>query len=226
MHEYLIYKEQKIADFLTANVAAQYAKGYLFGRREKGDMYQTRSLRVNLEQFELSSENRRVLKKFPELKIELVTLPYPNYTWEIHQLGKTFYAEKFGDGTMSASKIKAMFTQPQQNNMTHVVVVKIDMEIVGYALAYASEKILHYAYPFYKPQYMNTNLGIAMMTAVIDWCKQKNYEYVYLGSIADHKAKYKLQFSGLEWWDNESQVWSGEISQLKELIKPAEQVVA
>jgi len=40
-----------------------YDHGYVFTRIGKGVMHQTRSVRVDLAKFELTSENRRVLKK-------------------------------------------------------------------------------------------------------------------------------------------------------------------
>jgi hypothetical protein len=53
-------------------------------------MYQTRSLRIDLSKFELSSENKRILKKNNSLLLTTYSLPYPDYYWQIGKLGKEF----------------------------------------------------------------------------------------------------------------------------------------
>jgi len=45
-------------DFSEKNIAEMYDHGYVFTRIGKGVMHQTRSVRVDLAKFELTSENR------------------------------------------------------------------------------------------------------------------------------------------------------------------------
>ena len=97
-----------------------YNKGYVFTRVAKGNMIQTRSLRIDLNKFELNSENRRILNKNQDLAFRIRSLPLEDYSWEIHAMGKDFYTKRFGDGTMSASKIKEMFQEPDKSNMNSV----------------------------------------------------------------------------------------------------------
>jgi arginyl-tRNA--protein-N-Asp/Glu arginylyltransferase len=217
--DYLIYSEQTISDFTASKVAEHYNQGFIFGRRHRGDMYQTRSLRINLQDFVQSSENRRVLRRTENLRLSVVALPYPDYSWEIHQLGKTFYSQKFGDGTMSASKIKSLFTQPELNNFNAVFTYSQENRNLGYCIAYLGDKIVHYTYPFYETGLIGQTIGIAMMTKAIVWAKENGHDYIYLGSVADKTAKYKLQFSGLEWWDNQNSQWSTDLADLKERIE-------
>ena len=63
MDGYLSWDNKTIVDFSEKNIEAMYARGYVFTRLGKGAMTQTRSLRIGLDKFELSSENRRVLRK-------------------------------------------------------------------------------------------------------------------------------------------------------------------
>jgi arginyl-tRNA--protein-N-Asp/Glu arginylyltransferase len=218
-----------------------YNQGFVFTRLAKGEMNQIRSLRVDLSKFSLNSENRRILRKNEDLNIELKKLPLENYSWEIHKMGKEFYSQKFGDGTMSAAKIKEMFTNLEESNMNGVFTYQNATghwplanseegsgnsylegrrpETRGYCLCYFDDKIIHYAYPFYDLSDINTTLGIGMMTMAINYAKENGFEYIYLGSVADKSAKYKLQFDGLEWWDNDSAEWSDDINQLKDLLE-------
>lgn len=195
-----------------------YNEGFVFTRVEKGHFYQTKSLRINLEQFEESSENRRILNKNENLNLEVKQLPLENYSWEIHSMGKDFYTKRFGDGTMSASKIKEMFQDINQSNMNCVFIFSLEDKTVGYCLAYTNKEIIHYAYPFYNLEIpKEQSLGLAMMTKAILWSKNNDKRYIYLGSVTDKKAHYKLQFKGLEWWDNENNNWNNDLSRLKEL---------
>jgi arginyl-tRNA--protein-N-Asp/Glu arginylyltransferase len=203
----------------TDAYASMYSQGYLLTRKQKGHMIQTRSLRVNLRNFELNSENRRILRKSESLSMSVEELPYKNYSWEIHKLGKEYYTKKFGDKVMSASKIKSMFTDMANENMTHVAIFANEGNAVGFALMYLSETIVHYAYPFYDLDSDLSNLGMSMMIRVVAWAKETGKEFVYLGSVTDENAFYKLQFLGLEWWENSSQSWSEDLNKLKKEVR-------
>lgn len=222
MSDYLVYKEITVPDKSEAEYSGLYAQGYLFGRRFKGDMYQSRSLRIDLSKFSPNSENRRVLGKLPDLEVSQATLPYENYSWEIHKLGKDFYEKRFGAGIMSASKIKEMFTNPAESNVNSVFVYNQNSETVGYALSYVNSEIIHYAYPFYDLERQNSNLGMGMMLKAILFAQEAGKKYIYLGTAADESSKYKLQFSGLEWWDQEN--WDSDLERLKGLIKQSPQI--
>ncbi|MEK7212867.1 MAG: hypothetical protein AAB678_00315, partial [Patescibacteria group bacterium] len=60
---YLSWNNKTITDFSDKNITSLYCEGYLFTREGRGKMYQTRSLRIDLNKFEPSSENKRVLRK-------------------------------------------------------------------------------------------------------------------------------------------------------------------
>jgi len=179
-------------------------------------------------------------------------LPLEDYSWEIHSLGKEFYTKRFGDGTMSAAKIKEMFQEPEKSNMNFAIKYKYissstinepnavmetyigtdysrimnniqdqAKEADGYCLCYINDEIMHYAYPFYDLKIpKEQNLGIAMMTKAIVWAKDQGKKYIYLGSVVEPSSRYKLQFSGEKWFDDEQKQWSSDIEKLKELIKP------
>lgn len=209
---YLKWKEQTITDFSDNNINSLYNGGYLFTREHLGSMYQTRSLRIDLSKFELSSENRRILKKTENLLLTPYSLPYSNYTWEIGKIGKDFYTTKFGDGTFSANKIKELLTTPHNFNKLFIY-----NEGLGYCICHETNEILHYSYPFYTLETEINNFGMGMMLKTILWAKENNKKYIYLGSAKDAKAKYKLQFSGLEWFDG--QTWQTYLEKLKNILK-------
>ncbi len=232
---YLKWQEKIISDFSPENINRMYNDGYLFGRPEKGYMYQTRSLRIDLDKFELCSENRRILKKTEGIRLMTYDLPYSEYDWNIGKMGKDFYTEKFGDGTFSANKIKELLTTEHNFNRLFVYVIPSPstslrtgsaegslseakpVHNVGYCIVLETDNTIHYSYPFYNLKSEIKNLGMAMMTLAIKHAKESGKKFIYLGSAKDTKAKYKLQFKGLEWFNGEK--WGGDLDELKNILK-------
>ncbi|TSC84888.1 MAG: Uncharacterized protein G01um101413_272 [Parcubacteria group bacterium Gr01-1014_13] len=214
---YLSWKEQIITDFSNDSIEAMYADGLVFTRIGKGVMNQTRSLRIDLSKFELSSENRRILSKTEDLVFSIHPIPYTQYQWTIHKMGKEFYGKKFGGKIFSAQKIKELITDKDKSNFNKLFVYAKDEKNIGYCIALETEKILHYCYPFYDLESNYQNIGMGMMLKAIVWAKENGKKYVYLGSFQRPSDVYKLQFSGLEWFDGET--WQQDIHMLKEELK-------
>lgn len=168
------------------NTALKYSEGYVFTRIAKGDMYKNNSVRIDLSRFELSSENRRILKKI-DLNLIVKPLPLSDYNWKIGKMAKDFYDAR--NAKFSANKIKELLTTDHNFNTL------FDYEI-GYCIAYMDKEILHYCYPFYASE--NKDMGMNMMLRAILYAKEKGLKYVYLGSY----NKYKMQFTGVELFEN------------------------
>lgn len=205
--EYLSWKEEKITDVSPENIARMYDRGFVFTRIEKGIMQQTRSIRIDLSKFELSSENRRILRKGEEIVMNHHSIPYTHYSWAIGKLAKDFYDAKAG-GAFSANKIKEIITT--EHNFTHLYEYSTGL---GYAICYRDASILHYSYPFYDLEKAPKDMGMIMMTKAVVDAQEKGLKYVYLGSLQRPTDTYKLQFSGMEWFDGTS--WQKDIEQAK-----------
>ena len=122
---YLSWNNKTITDFSDKNITSLYCEGYLFTREGKGQMYQTRSLRIDLNKFEPSSENKRVLRKNEAVELTISPLPYANYHWSIGKLGKDFYETKFGLKTFSANKIKELLTDENKSNFNKLFIYTV-----------------------------------------------------------------------------------------------------
>ncbi|MBI4427217.1 MAG: hypothetical protein HY569_01890 [Candidatus Magasanikbacteria bacterium] len=118
---YLKWAEETITDFSDSNINSLYNQGYLFTRVGKGVMNQTRSIRIDLERFKLTSENRRILKKTEGLQITNYQLPITNYHWSIGKMAKDFYDTKFGEGVFSANKVKKLLTDEKKSNFNRLL---------------------------------------------------------------------------------------------------------
>ncbi len=216
MDGYLSWDEQTIEDFSDKNTSAMYERGFVFTRIGKGAMTQTRSVRINLDNFELSSENRRILRKVDNIILEAIKLPHPKYDWHIHKLGHDFYETKFGKGTFSANKIKELITN-EKSNFNTLLSYSLDNRTAGYCICFENSDWLHYGYPFYDLSADIPNLGMGMMTKAVVWAKENKKRYVCLGSAQNQAAIYKTQFSGFEWFDGEK--WRIDIEGLKIIIQ-------
>lgn len=221
---YLHWDEKTITDFSEKNVADMYECGYVFTRIGKGVMHQTRSVRIDLSKFDLSSENRRVLKK-ANIGMIPISLPLDDYDFSIGKNGKDFYEKKFGPGIMSAQKIKEMLTDTTKSNFNTVLRYSelVAGEIVGHVICYMDKKIMHYSYPFYDLN-ASKDMGLGMMATAINFAKEQGLGYIYLGSLQRPSDTYKLQFSGLEWFDggpNGSGKWQTDTESVKKILASA-----
>jgi len=216
--KYLNWKTQVITDFSLKNIEEMYDRGFVFTRVDKGVMNQTRSFRVDLSEYETSSENRRILRKFEHISLLVESLPYEKYTWELGKLAKDFY-EKFGDKVFTANKIREIITNEKKSNFNQLFIFldTRNRTTVGYSICYKSENILHYSYPFYIEDQTESSRGLGMMTTAVEWAKSLGKKYIYLGSLQRPSDSYKLQFAGGEWFDGKK--WQTDYEPLKEILK-------
>jgi len=218
MPNYLAWKKQTITDFSPENISDMYADGFVFTREKKGSMDQTRSVRIDLSKFKLSSENRRILKKNDEIHIETIPLPHSDYHWSIGKMAKDFYTTKFGDGTFSANKTKELLTSADESNFNMLLKYSHDEDVLGYAICYTNNEIFHYSYPFYELTNVAefTNIGIGMMTKAVQWAQDTGKKYIYLGSAQRPTDTYKFQFEGIEWFDGGK--WTEDVEKLRDAL--------
>lgn len=204
---YHFFEEIIIDKFNDNYISELYSRGFKFTRIGRGVLQSSRSIRVNLDKFELNSENRRILRKNSTLNICFETLPYKKYDWKVGKSCKDFYLLKFHNKIFSISKIKELFAGDLNLNSLFTYKYENELNINGYCLAYTNNEIIHYCYPFYDLKFNNSSLGIGMMTSAIVFAKNNNKKYIYLGSYNSERDRYKLQFKGIEIWDNDTQLW-------------------
>lgn len=222
MSKYLVWETTTLSDFSDEAIEKQYDAGFVFTRLGKGTMDQTRSVRVNLNSFEMSSENRRILRKTEEVTMEIQELPLSDYHWSIGKMAKDFYDTKFGEGTFSANKVKQLLTDTTTSNFNKLFVFKKTMSNEqlsnGYCIALETNDMIHYSYPFYSlDDNTNQNQGMGMMVRAIQYAKEQGKQYLYLGSAQRPGDIYKLQFKGLEWFDGKK--WNSDQEPLKQILK-------
>lgn len=212
---YLNWDTKIITDFSAENIEKMYDAGYVFTRVGKGVMNKTRSFRIDLHKFEMTSENRRILRKAENYKMEIVPLPLADYDWHIGKLAKDFYDSR--EAEFSAHKIKELLTNKNESNF-NVCAEFFASEKFGFVISYQSKAIFHYSYPFYIEKKDEPSRGLSMMLKAIEHAKSAGKKYIYLGSLQRPSDTYKLQFKGGEWFDGEK--WTTDIEPLKDILKP------
>jgi len=215
---YLNWDTKIIGDISPDHIEGLYSAGYVFTRVGHGIMNKTRSFRVHLDTFELSSENRRILRKSEQIEMRREVIPYLDYDWKVGKMAKDFYHAHGAD--FSANKVKEIVTEPEKTNFTTLLVFKdkTTARDIGYAICYETENIIHYSYPFYKEEPSETSRGLGMMTLMLIWSKKSGKSLAYLGSLQRPSDTYKLQFKGGEWFDGER--WQTDTTALRTILKP------
>lgn len=192
-----------------------YNHGYLpySGAKDSKDIfYSGRSARVVLAAFELTSENRRIAKRF-DGEFGKTRIPFIEFIPNEHfwTLSLTYFAQKHGENAMPRARIEALFSA---GLITTVVTYQKDNEIVGYVLEVEEGTMGHYWYSFYDIQYAKQSLGMWLMLDCIHSAKEQGLSHYYLGTVYGEKALYKTNFEPLEWWDGSR--WNTDIKLLKE----------
>jgi len=192
----------------------QYNRGYVFTRIRKGGMDKVRSVRVALDTWSMTSENRRLMRKTEGLALTAVTLPLRDYSWKIAKLAKDFYRTR--NATFSANRVKEILVG--QNNFNTLLVYSHNESVVGYTACFETPRVLHYAYPFYvEDSSLGRDCGMGMMLRAIAYAKESHKQYVYLGSLSRSPDSYKLQFKNIEWFDGTQ--WQTDRDAAKALVR-------
>ncbi len=190
--------------------------GCLPSSRQLDRFYLCRQVRVNLPKFKPSSENRRILRKGANIRVELVPRAKFDYTPERRAFFKTYADIKFGKDVMSFERLDALFAAPIISHLLVFTDIETGKE-VGVATLYLEGKALaFYYYAFYDLNYYARNLGMFMMTSAVALFAEHGKKHLYLGTCYSDSALYKTQFAGAEFFTGFR--WSDNLKELKFLL--------
>ena len=177
-------------------IEENYQQGLLPQRTQKDLWYQQSSCRSNLSNFQLNSENRRIIRKTDNFTFKKISLKDFQYTPEFQK--KIFNWTKELNWDFPVSSIKTIFNNHIFNQL-YIWKDENNQEI-AYSLCYFSPKISHIAYVFYNPQYQNNNLSIRLVLQTIIDSHQLGLKYSYLGRFSDSIGYYKRTMPGFEYF--------------------------
>lgn len=186
----------------------------------KTTFYLARSLRIDLERFENSSENRRVSRKVEPLGISMKAVKVEDFDLEdSHFLDfcSRYAAQRFSTGPMASVRFRYILSR---NLITHIFVFESKEKCYGYVLACKHADMLHYWYAFFDTAYLKSHaLGKWIMWKTICWAKaQAPLKHIYLGTCYLPKSLYKVRdHKGAAFFDGTG--WNTDTKILKKLCQ-------
>ncbi len=193
-----------------------YEKGYLpySGSAQARDVfYMSRSSRIPLEGFSLSSENRRIAKKF-DGRFEKSRIPFSQFNCDekFMKFCLDYFTSQHGGRVMPRERLQFILG----NGLISTIVTYTEKgQPVAYVFEIERAELCHFWFSFYAPQFAKQSLGIWLMLDCIRNARERGIEHYYLGTVYGKKALYKTNFKPLEWWNG------GDWSHVEELRERA-----
>ena len=181
----------------------------------KNVFYMARSARVALSGFELSSENRRIAKKFDGiLKKERIALRDFEITDKFLKFCLNYFTEKHGAKAMPRERLEHILN----SGLVSTIAAYYNNSIpVGYVFEVSDMNAGHYWFSFYDLALARDSFGLWLMLDLVRDAKNRGLKHYYLGTVYGEKALYKTNFKPLEWWNGEK--WNKDVKALKELAR-------
>lgn len=184
----------------NGTIEENYNNGLLPQRNSSQFWYQDSSSRSNLNIFQLSSENRRILNKTQEFTFELV--PLKDFLWTPEIQKQIFSWLKELGWNFPISSVKSIFTNHIFNYL--YIWKNLSGEVIAYSICYFSDSISHIAYVFYKPEYSHGNLPIRLVLQTVIDSQNKGLGYCYLGRFSQDTGYYKRNMPGFEYFKDDN----------------------
>ncbi len=196
-------------------VSEAYAKGYLPYSGSKGvehTLYMARSARVLLKEFHLTSENRRIAKKFDgRFTKERTALAIFDADETFYTFCLDYFKNRHGGATMPRERLEYILGS---GLISHIITYRFEGVPVAYVFEMREGSAAHYWYSFYELSLVQQSLGLWLMLDGVRDAHADGLEHYYLGTVYGEKALYKTNFEPLEWWDGAA--WQRDIKLLRE----------
>lgn len=192
---------------------ALLAQGFLPTRFKIGLWYLARSCRVNLQNFEESSENRRIIKNTKQFSTTVTPAKESALEPEHFALIHAFCNEIIGID-FSVSSIKRIFSPHLCNK---VIEWHDEDRLVGISPVLKTDTAIFYWYGFLDPAYSKSGLGMRMMLEAVMQAKEAGKQFGYVGTIYTKSSLYKTNLKGFEFFNGFE--WSSNQDELKYLLE-------
>lgn len=166
----------------STDIETNYSCGLLPQRNNQDSFYSDSSCRSNLQNFDLSSENRRILRKTDQFSFQITDLSDFKYNSDVQK--EIFHWIKILGWDFPISSVKKVFTNHIFNR---VYIWKLDDKIVAYSICYFSSEISHIAYVFYNPEFSHSDLPIRLVLQTVIDSHELGLKFCYLGRFSNYK---------------------------------------
>jgi len=194
-----------------------YSAGYLPYSGSPGIkdiFYMARSMRVPLDSFSLSSENRRVACKFND-KFIRVSTPFQDFNTGDENFRKfcvNYFTKRHGSQIMPVERLRTIL---DSGLITHLVSYRDNEKIAAYVLEVSDKDMIHFWYSFYDISFVHQSLGMWLMLDSARHAQKAGEKCFYAGTVYGEKSLYKTSLANLEYWDGSE--WVADKKQLKKL---------
>lgn len=189
-------------------------KGFLPASLMLDRFYLCRNIRVSLEEFKPSSENRRIKRKGEGISCQLIKREDFDFNQQRQDFCHDYAEKKWGQGVMDYDRLNRTMSSPV---ISDVLVFSEAGKEIGYVAMYTEgTELAYYYYSFYDLKHPFRSLGMFMMISAIEYFKEQSLKYIYLGTCYSRKATYKTQFVGVSFFNGYK--WSRDIGELKYLV--------
>lgn len=157
-----------------------------------------RSVRIDVERFQPSRSQIRILKRNQDIELNWLNTQYQQQHFELYQL---YMRHRHHDSSMVSD------TPEQYQHMigtdwcdTRLGEYRLDNKLIAIAVTDWLQDGLSAVYTFFDPEYASYSLGTYSILKQIQTAKEQNKDYVYLGYWIKDCAKmsYKIRFSAIE----------------------------
>ena len=194
-----------------------FSRGFLPASPQLDRFYLCRNVRVDLQRYKPSSENRRILRKGMDIGVALVTRDAFDYTPERRERWKRYADHRFGADVMSHDRLDRLMSGPVISHLLCFTNGTTGAE-VGTALLYVEPpRLAFYYYAFYDLEFLSRNLGMYMMTRAVQTFVERGVAHLHLGTCYSERALYKTQFEGVEFFNGHR--WSDRLDELKHMLR-------
>ena len=197
-----------------------FAAGFLPSSHQLDRFYLCRHIRVRLDRFSASSENRRILRKGQELTATLVPRAEFEFTAARREFCLQYANSKFGGG-MKPDRLDSLLSSPVTSHVLVFTVAATGAEVGLVTVHLEAGLMAFYYYAFYDLAYANPGLGMFMMTSAVTLLAAQGCPLLYLGTCYAANALYKTQFAGVEFFNGVR--WSDNLEELKQLLQRQQQ---
>lgn len=163
-----------------------------------------KSVRVPINNFEVSKSQKRVLRRNRDLE---VSFEMPSSSDEIYHLYASYINQRHSDGDMyppSLEQFESFLCQGPAASNTRFICFRLEQKLLAVAVVDMLPKGLSAIYTFFHPSYEVRSLGRLAVLWQIRWAQSQAMDFVYLGYWIKEcqKMAYKAEYRPLQVFEN------------------------
>lgn len=177
--------------------------GFLPYTGEKLDLadlyYMARSLRIHLQPLELSSENRRVLRKYEDAEVDLNLHEVSDFAW---QKEDTAFCVTYANERFSTDFTDERLDRIREHrHLTHYLEISIDGTRQALIFLHCGSQGWHYWFAFLHLD-ANRPLGKFAMLRTAQFADEQGMSHLYIGTCYGPHSLYKVRdFKSISFYD-------------------------